>query len=89
MPSYSTSAIDGLNQMVKKTPLSSRTMKEYSAISPSRNDQWSGKTLRKNGRPSLATPIRSSSHLAGPAATLKTGPSSFLGVSALTALSSS
>ena len=79
MPSYSISAIDGLNQMVRKTPLSSRTMKEYSAISPSRNDQWSGNTLRRNGRLSPARPIRSSAHLAGPAATLKTGPSGFLG----------
>src|SRR4249919_156295 len=74
--------------MVKNTPLNSKTMNEYSAISPRRNDQWSGKTFRRNGRLRPARPTRSSSHLVGPEATLKTGPSSFLGVSALTAVSS-
>ena len=63
LPSYSISAIEGLNQMVRNTPLSSRTMKEYSAISPSRNDQWSGNTFRRNGRVSPASPIRSSAQL--------------------------
>ncbi len=71
--------MDGTNQIVKNTPLSSKTMKEYSAISPRRNDQWSGKTFRRKGRPKPAMPIRSSTHLVGPAATLKTGPSCFLG----------
>ena len=73
-------AIDGLNQMVKKMPLRIRTMNEYSAISPRRNDQWSGNTLRKNGRPNPATPIRSSSHLVGPAASLKTARAPFGGL---------
>ena len=40
-----TSVIDGLNQRDRNVPDSSRTMKQYSAISPSMKDQWSGKTL--------------------------------------------
>ena len=36
-------------------PVSSRTMNEYSAISPSRNDQWSGKTLLSSRRSGVAT----------------------------------
>jgi len=31
--------MDGLNQMVRNTPVSSRMMNEYRAISPSRKDQ--------------------------------------------------
>jgi hypothetical protein len=38
-PSYSISAIDGLNHRVKNTPVISSTMNEYRAISPSRKDQ--------------------------------------------------
>ena len=33
-----------------------RTTKEYRAISPSMNDQWSGKILSRKTRPPLATP---------------------------------
>ena len=43
---YSTSAIEGLNQKERKTPVRSRMTKLHSAISPSMKDQWSGKTLR-------------------------------------------
>src|SRR5687768_9262178 len=62
----------GSNQNVRKTPVSSRTMKDHRAISPSMNDQCSGKTLR-TGRsflPAAARPRRSSSHPTGPAAFL-------------------
>jgi hypothetical protein len=40
-----TSAIDGSKNRVRYTPVSSSTMKLYSATSPSRNDQWVGNTL--------------------------------------------
>jgi hypothetical protein len=40
-----TSAIDESKKSVRYTPVISRTMNEYSATSPSRNDQWVGKTL--------------------------------------------
>ena len=42
-------------------PVAMRTTKEYSAISPSMNDQWSGKILSRKTRPPLASPSRSSS----------------------------
>src|SRR4051812_11859388 len=54
----------GLNQRVRNTPLSSSTTKLQSATSPSMNDQWSGKTLRRLPLPSLARPSRSSAHVA-------------------------
>jgi len=38
-------------------------MNEYRAISPNRNDQWSGKILSKSVLPLLATPRRESTHL--------------------------
>src|SRR5438094_68842 len=38
-------------------------MKLYSAISPSMNDQWSGKTLFSDRRAKLAAPSRSSNQL--------------------------
>ena len=44
--SYMTSVMDGLNQNARNVPDSSSTMKLNSAISPSRNDQWSGNALR-------------------------------------------
>ena len=44
-------------------PVAITTTNEYSAISPSMNDQWSGKILSKKTRPPLATPSRSSSSL--------------------------
>ena len=40
-----------------------RTTNEYSAISPSMKDQWSGKILSRKTRPPLAMPRRSSSSL--------------------------
>src|SRR6266508_359867 len=65
-PWYSTSVIDGLNQKVRNVPDSSRMMKLYSAISPSMNDQWSGKTLRSAClNPDLPMPSRSSRYLTG------------------------
>jgi hypothetical protein len=44
-PLYATSFIDGSKKRVRNVPVSSRMMNENSAISPSRNDQWSGKIL--------------------------------------------
>ena len=58
--------MDGWNQMARNVPDSSSTMKLYSAISPSRNDQWSGKTLRTFFLTRVASPTRSSSHSVGP-----------------------
>jgi hypothetical protein len=46
--------------MVSNVPVSSRMMNEYSAISPSRNDQWSGNTFRSALLANLAAPNRSS-----------------------------
>ena len=54
----------GLYQSVRKTPVSSRTTKLHSAISPSMKDQWSGKTLRSCFLLSPAMPVRSSAQLA-------------------------
>src|SRR3954451_16350999 len=74
-----TSPMAGLNQRLRNTPVSSSTTKLHSAISPSMNDQWSGKTLRICFLASPAMPVRSSAHaarapifdgLAGLAATL-------------------
>src|SRR5690349_7214968 len=56
----------GLNHRVRNVPVSSRTTKLHSAISPSMNDQWSGKTLRICFLASVASPTRSSSQLATP-----------------------
>jgi len=39
------SAIEGSKNRARYTPETIRMMKLYSAISPSRNDQWVGKTL--------------------------------------------
>ncbi len=41
----------GMKYNVKKTPVTRRMTKEYNAISPSMNDQWSGKILSMNVRP--------------------------------------
>src|ERR1700712_4235909 len=68
----------GRNHRVRKTPVSSRTMKLHRAISPSMKDQWSGKTLRRFFLASPASPSRSSAHSAA-APTL-------LGLAALLAL---
>ena len=54
----------GVNHRVRKTPLRSRTTKLHSAISPSMNDQWSGKTLRRFFLARVARPSRSSAHSA-------------------------
>src|SRR5690349_3301315 len=61
----------GWNQKVRNVPDSSSTMNDHSAISPSMNDQCSGKTLR-NGISLLlaARPRRSSIHWTGPDAAL-------------------
>src|SRR6478735_4418855 len=52
----------GRNHRVRNTPVSSRTTKDHSAISPSMNDQWSGNTLRRFFRMAVASPSRSSNH---------------------------
>ncbi len=62
-----TSAIEGLNHSVKNVPVSSRTTKLHSAISPSMKDQWSGKTLRTCFFATPARPVRSSAQVARPA----------------------
>src|SRR6478736_736503 len=49
----------GRNHRVRKTPVRSST-KLHRAISPSMNDQWSGKTLRSCFLPRPARPRRSS-----------------------------
>src|SRR6266508_1874690 len=41
-------------------PVNTSTTRQNRAISPSRNDQWSGKTLRRARRAKLAVPRRSS-----------------------------
>ncbi|GAA5772543.1 hypothetical protein Aros01_09100 [Streptosporangium roseum] len=53
----------GLKKKVRNVPVSSRTMNEYSAISPSRNDQWSGKIFRKFRLRKFPAPMRSSMKL--------------------------
>ena len=55
-------------------------MKDHRAISPSMNDQCSGKTLRTGMSflPAPARPRRSSSHPTGPAAFLPTAVFSML-----------
>src|SRR3954470_10516249 len=53
----------GVNQRVRNTPVSSRTTKLHSAISPSMNDQWSGKTLRSCFLASEPSPSRSSAQV--------------------------
>src|SRR6516162_2524982 len=46
----------------RNVPVSSRMTNDHSAISPSRNDQWSGKTFRRNTRSPRAPWNLSSSH---------------------------
>ncbi len=50
----------GMNQNVRKVPVIRQMIIEYMAISPSRNDQWSGKTFLSRNRMPLAVPRRSS-----------------------------
>jgi len=57
----------GWNHRVRNVPVSSRTAKQYRATSPSRNDQWSGNTLRSAPFTLAAARRRSSAH---PAAVL-------------------
>ena len=71
----------GLNQNVRNTPVSSSTTKLHSAISPSMNDQWSGKTLRICFFETVAIPVRSSNQVPIPATGL-----AFLGVAAVVPL---
>ncbi len=54
----------GVNQNVRNTPVSSSTTNDHNAISPSMNDQWSGKTLRRFFFISVASPSRSSAQVA-------------------------
>src|SRR6476659_8860934 len=54
----------GRNHSVRNVPVSSRTTKLHSAISPSMKDQWSGKTLRTCFLAIVASPRRSSAHSA-------------------------
>src|SRR3984885_9225342 len=56
----------GWKNSVRNVPVSSKMMNEYSAISPSRNVQWSGKTLRSRTRTPLAPWNLSSSALPTP-----------------------
>src|SRR6476619_3971704 len=63
----------GLYQSVSSVPVSSSTTKLHSAISPSMNDQWSGKTLRICFLARPASPVRSSAQVATPAMGLALG----------------
>src|SRR3982751_6337128 len=54
----------GVNHSVRNTPVSRRTTKLHRAISPSMNDQWSGKTLRRFFFAAPARPSRSSAQVA-------------------------
>src|SRR5690349_17805406 len=54
----------GSNHRVRNVPVSSRITKLHSAISPSMNDQWSGKTLRSCFFMAVPSPSRSSAQLA-------------------------
>src|SRR5688572_20579255 len=60
----------GLNQSVRKTPVSRSTTKLHNAISPSMNDQWSGKTFRICFLATPARPSRSSAQVAAAPALL-------------------
>ena len=48
----------GTKKSVRKTPEIRIVMKLNSAISPSRNDQWSGKILRANVLTNVPMPVR-------------------------------
>src|SRR5918992_6043403 len=52
----------GSNHRVRNVPVSSRMTKLHSAISPSMNDQWSGKTLRSCFFITVPSASRSSAH---------------------------
>jgi hypothetical protein len=55
-----TSVMLGLKKNVSQVPVISSTTNDHSAISPSRNDQCSGKTLRMSAFDALASRTRSS-----------------------------
>ncbi len=63
-PWYTTASIEGTKNAVRMMPESSSTMKEYSAISPSMNDQWSGNSLREKNLTKPPMLVRSSTQLA-------------------------
>ena len=75
-----TSVIDGSKNSARYVPDSSSTMKLYSAISPSRNDQCVGKTLLICRRSPPAMWYRSSAHFAAPPAARMAMLSGFVGV---------
>ena len=61
-PWYTTSLVDGTKNSARYVPVSSRITNDHSAISPSMNDQWSGKTFRIRTRTPRAPWNLSSSH---------------------------
>src|SRR5579871_2804159 len=61
-PWYTTSCADGTKKNARYVPVSSRITKDHSAISPSMNVQWSGKTFRIRTRTPRAPWNLSSSH---------------------------
>src|SRR3954451_9709872 len=81
------SPIAGLNQRLRNTPVSSSTTKLHSAISPSMNDQWSGKTLRICFLARPAMPVRSSAQAA--TAPMREGLAGFAAILALVLMSTS
>lgn len=56
-----TSRVEGSKKKDRYEPVTNKMMNEYSVISPSMNDQWSGKTLLNCRLANLAMPSRSSS----------------------------
>src|SRR5215212_5608287 len=56
----------GWNHRLRNTPVRSSTTKLHRAISPSMNDQWSGKTLRRFFFIAVPSPRRSSAQMAAP-----------------------
>ena len=58
--------MDGTKNSDRKVPVSSRMTNDHSAISPSRNDQWSGNTFRISTRNPRAPWNLSSSHPPAP-----------------------
>src|SRR5258708_32272851 len=61
-PLYTTSPADGVKNSDRYVPVSSRITNDQSAISPSMNDQWSGKTFFIRTRAPLAPLTLSSTH---------------------------
>src|SRR4029079_17708986 len=61
-PSYVTGAWLAWKKNVRNVPVATRITKQNRAISPSRNDQWSGKTLRSAVRAMPNMPVRASTH---------------------------